>query len=112
MQSSDGTPSSPALPSPPSSAQALRIEPFGPLAVVRPYATLDDAVAEANRLPYGLDRANSQITATRSNAAATIFEVTLHMTGGGGGVPMLVANGAVTRGFSAETYESLFPSGR
>lgn len=32
--------------------------------------------------------------------------------GGGGGVPMLVANGAVTRGFSAETYESLFPRGR
>ncbi len=32
--------------------------------------------------------------------------------GGGGGVPLLVANGTVTRGFSAQTYESLFPRGR
>jgi succinate-semialdehyde dehydrogenase/glutarate-semialdehyde dehydrogenase len=29
-------------------------EPFGPLALVRPFATLDEAVAEANRLPFGL----------------------------------------------------------
>lgn len=29
-------------------------EPFGPLALLRPFATLDDAVAEANRLPAAL----------------------------------------------------------
>ncbi len=32
--------------------------------------------------------------------------------GGGGGVPMLVAHGKVTRGFSAETYALLFPRGK
>jgi succinate-semialdehyde dehydrogenase / glutarate-semialdehyde dehydrogenase len=29
-------------------------EPFGPLALVAPFATLQDALTEANRLPYGL----------------------------------------------------------
>ncbi|CDX56609.1 succinate-semialdehyde dehydrogenase I, NADP-dependent [Mesorhizobium plurifarium] len=29
-------------------------EPFGPVALVMPFATFDEAVAEANRLPYGL----------------------------------------------------------
>ena len=29
-------------------------EPFGPLAAVRGFDTLDEALAEANRLPYGL----------------------------------------------------------
>jgi succinate-semialdehyde dehydrogenase/glutarate-semialdehyde dehydrogenase len=38
----------------PLDARVFNEEPFGPLAVVRPYATLDDAIAEANRLPWGL----------------------------------------------------------
>ncbi|GBQ29789.1 NAD-dependent succinate-semialdehyde dehydrogenase [Gluconacetobacter sacchari] len=29
-------------------------EPFGPVALMNPFDTLDEAVAEANRLPYGL----------------------------------------------------------
>lgn len=29
-------------------------EPFGPVAVAAPFADLDDAIAKANRLPYGL----------------------------------------------------------
>ncbi len=29
-------------------------EPFGPLAAIRPFNTLDEAIAEANRLPFGL----------------------------------------------------------
>jgi succinate-semialdehyde dehydrogenase/glutarate-semialdehyde dehydrogenase len=29
-------------------------EPFGPIAVVLPFDTLDEAIEEANRLPYGL----------------------------------------------------------
>ncbi|MGY0194377.1 NAD-dependent succinate-semialdehyde dehydrogenase [Leptothrix sp. BB-4] len=38
----------------PLSARALNEEPFGPMALIRPFDTLDDAIAEANRLPYGL----------------------------------------------------------
>ncbi|RZS46667.1 NAD-dependent succinate-semialdehyde dehydrogenase [Sphaerotilus mobilis] len=35
-------------------ARALNEEPFGPMALIRPFDTLDEAIAEANRLPYGL----------------------------------------------------------
>lgn len=38
----------------PAHAKVLHEEPFGPLAVVCPFDTVDDALAEANRLPYGL----------------------------------------------------------
>ncbi len=35
-------------------AMAMNTEPFGPLAIINSFKTFDDAVAEANRLPYGL----------------------------------------------------------
>lgn len=38
----------------PLSARAMSEEPFGPVALLRPFASYDDAIAEANRLPYGL----------------------------------------------------------
>jgi succinate-semialdehyde dehydrogenase/glutarate-semialdehyde dehydrogenase len=33
---------------------AANIEPFGPIALISPFDQLDDAIAEANRLPFGL----------------------------------------------------------
>jgi succinate-semialdehyde dehydrogenase/glutarate-semialdehyde dehydrogenase len=38
----------------PKEARAMSEEPFGPLAMINPFGKLDEAVAEANRLPYGL----------------------------------------------------------
>lgn len=38
----------------PHDAIVMHEEPFGPIAVVLPFGTLDEAIAEANRLPYGL----------------------------------------------------------
>jgi len=38
----------------PADARVLREEPFGPLAVITKFKTLDDAIAQANSLPYGL----------------------------------------------------------
>ena len=38
----------------PLEAQAMNEEPFGPIALLRPFATIEDAVREANRLPFGL----------------------------------------------------------
>ena len=38
----------------PDSARAMREEPFGPLALVNPVRNLDEAIAKANSLPYGL----------------------------------------------------------
>lgn len=51
----------------PAAARILNEEPFGPVATMSPFATLDDALAEANRLPYGL----AAYAYTGSDAAAS-----------------------------------------
>lgn len=38
----------------PSSAQVFNAEPFGPIVAIQPFNLLDEAISEANRLPYGL----------------------------------------------------------
>ena len=38
----------------PLTAKVFNDEPFGPMAAVRGFSKLEDAIAEANRLPYGL----------------------------------------------------------
>ena len=38
----------------PTSARIFNEEPFGPVASVRGFTRLEDAIAESNRLPYGL----------------------------------------------------------
>jgi succinate-semialdehyde dehydrogenase/glutarate-semialdehyde dehydrogenase len=50
----------------PTHARIMNEEPFGPVAIVNPFDRLDDAITEANRLPYGL----AAYAFTRSNAAA------------------------------------------
>ena len=38
----------------PENAQIMQEEPFGPIAIINPVASLDDAIAQANSVPYGL----------------------------------------------------------
>jgi succinate-semialdehyde dehydrogenase/glutarate-semialdehyde dehydrogenase len=38
----------------PDDARAMREEPFGPMALINPVPSLDDAIEKANALPYGL----------------------------------------------------------
>jgi succinate-semialdehyde dehydrogenase / glutarate-semialdehyde dehydrogenase len=38
----------------PFDAEIMNEEPFGPVAMINPFTTEDDMIAEANRLPYGL----------------------------------------------------------
>jgi len=38
----------------PLTARVMNEEPFGPIALMRPFKTFDDAIEQANRLPYGL----------------------------------------------------------
>ncbi len=38
----------------PLDADAMNHEPFGPLALMRPFASEEEALEQANRLPYGL----------------------------------------------------------
>lgn len=50
----------------PTDARAMSEEPFGPLALLVPFSTYEQAVTEANRLPYGL----AAYAYTRSSATA------------------------------------------
>ncbi len=50
----------------PLDARVFNDEPFGPMAAVRSFQTLDEAIAEANRLPYGL--AGYAFTSSLKNA--------------------------------------------
>jgi succinate-semialdehyde dehydrogenase/glutarate-semialdehyde dehydrogenase len=52
----------------PENARVLHEEPFGPLALLLPFGQLDDAIAESNRLDYGL--AAYAFTRSTANAAA------------------------------------------
>ncbi|RYY27418.1 MAG: NAD-dependent succinate-semialdehyde dehydrogenase [Sphingomonadales bacterium] len=38
----------------PLTAKAMNDEPFGPVALLRPFGTLEDGIEQANRLPFGL----------------------------------------------------------
>ena len=49
-------------------------EPFGPLAMLMPFADLDEAITEANRLPYGLAAYAYTRSARTANAIATRVE--------------------------------------
>jgi succinate-semialdehyde dehydrogenase/glutarate-semialdehyde dehydrogenase len=51
----------------PADARVLHEEPFGPLALFSRFTSFDDAITEANRLPYGL----AAYAFTRSNTTAT-----------------------------------------
>jgi succinate-semialdehyde dehydrogenase/glutarate-semialdehyde dehydrogenase len=51
----------------PAEARVLHEEPFGPLALFMPFGGFEEAIAEANRLPYGL----AAYAYTRSAATAT-----------------------------------------
>ncbi|MCF6108432.1 NAD-dependent succinate-semialdehyde dehydrogenase [Mesorhizobium muleiense] len=50
----------------PEDARAMREEPFGPLALINPVRSLDDAIEKANALPFGL--AAYAFTHSASNA--------------------------------------------
>jgi len=47
-------------------ARAMNEEPFGPVALMRPFSKFEDAITEANRLPFGL----AAYAFTRSSALA------------------------------------------
>ncbi len=38
----------------PDTAHVMQEEPFGPLAIINPFSSLDEAIAKANSVPYGL----------------------------------------------------------
>jgi succinate-semialdehyde dehydrogenase/glutarate-semialdehyde dehydrogenase len=58
----------------PPDTRALHEEPFGPLALFLPFNTFEDAIAEANRLPYGLAAYAYTRSATTATALGAAIE--------------------------------------
>jgi len=58
----------------PNDAHAMNNEPFGPVAMINPFRTFDDAVQEANRLPFGLAAYAWTKSAKTANAIASQVE--------------------------------------
>ena len=58
----------------PKDARVMNEEPFGPLAVIAPFASFDEVVEEANRLPYGLAAYAYTRSARTATAIATSVE--------------------------------------
>jgi len=58
----------------PNDAHAMNNEPFGPVAMINPFKTFDDAVKEANRLPFGLAAYAWTKSAKTANAIAASVE--------------------------------------
>jgi acyl-CoA reductase-like NAD-dependent aldehyde dehydrogenase len=88
----------------PADAPALREEPFGPVACIQPFDTLDEAIALANRSDYGL--AGYLFT----DSAAAIHEVgqrlevgTLAVNGIGVSVPEAPFGGCKDSGYGSES---------
>ena len=58
----------------PMDARIMNEEPFGPVAVINPFTTFDEVVAEANRLPFGLAAYAYTQSAKTANAIAAAVE--------------------------------------
>jgi succinate-semialdehyde dehydrogenase / glutarate-semialdehyde dehydrogenase len=87
----------------PKEARAMNEEPFGPLALVNPFSDFEEAIEEANRLPYGL--ASYVYTRSVRNAtfAASAIETgMLSINHYGLGLPELPFGGVKDSGFGSE----------
>ncbi len=78
-------------------------EPFGPVAILSPFDTIDDAIAEANRLPYGL--AGYAFTSSIGNSQRLQNELEVGMLAINHtllGLPELPLGGVKDSGFGSE----------
>jgi succinate-semialdehyde dehydrogenase/glutarate-semialdehyde dehydrogenase len=87
----------------PLSAHAMNTEPFGPLALINPFDEIEDAVKEANRLPFGL-AAYAWTTSTKtSHLLSTEIETgMLTINHLGLGLPELPFGGVKDSGYGSE----------
>jgi succinate-semialdehyde dehydrogenase/glutarate-semialdehyde dehydrogenase len=58
----------------PGDARVMNEEPFGPIAIMLPFTTFDEAINEANRLPYGLAAYAYTRSLKTAAAVAAAFE--------------------------------------
>ena len=87
----------------PRDAAIMAEEPFGPVAIINPFDTLDEAVAEANRLPYGLaayaySRRTDIVNAVLARLEAGMVSVNHH----GLALPEMPFGGVKESGYGSE----------
>ena len=87
----------------PNDAKAMNEEPFGPLAIINPFRTFDDAVKEANRLPFGLAAYAWTRSAKTANAIAAAVETgMISINHVGLGIPETPFGGVKDSGYGSE----------
>jgi len=87
----------------PNDAKAMNEEPFGPLAVINPFKTFDDAVTEANRLPFGLAAyAWTKSAKTAQAIAANVETGMMSINHVGLGIPEVPFGGVKDSGYGSE----------
>lgn len=87
----------------PDDAEVMTTEPFGPVALLAPFSRYEDAVAEANRLPYGL--AAYAFSGRQSSIAALSRDIEagmLSINHQGLGIPELPFGGIKDSGYGSE----------
>jgi succinate-semialdehyde dehydrogenase/glutarate-semialdehyde dehydrogenase len=86
-----------------SEARVLHEEPFGPLALMIPFGTVDEAIAEANRLAYGLaSYAYTGSTATAARLGAGIEAGMVSINHHGIALPETPFGGVKDSGYGSE----------
>ena len=87
----------------PNDAKAMNDEPFGQLAVINPFKTFDDAVTEANRLPFGLAAyAWTKSAKTAQAIAANVETGMMSINHVGLGIPEVPFGGVKDSGYGSE----------
>jgi succinate-semialdehyde dehydrogenase / glutarate-semialdehyde dehydrogenase len=84
-------------------ARVMHEEPFGPLALMIPFGTVDEAIAEANRLAYGLaSYAYTSSTATAARLGSAIESGMVSINHHGIALPETPFGGVKDSGYGSE----------
>jgi len=87
----------------PKDARVMNEEPFGPLAIIAPFGTFDEAVAEANRLPFGLAAyAYTRSARTAQAIAASVESGMMSINHHGLALPETPFGGVKDSGYGSE----------
>lgn len=87
----------------PDAAEIMSVEPFGPIAPIRPFMDLDEAIAYANRLPYGLAAYGFTRSSTTANRLSRRLEAgIMSINHVGGSVVEAPSGGVKESGYGRE----------
>jgi len=87
----------------PMDSRIMNEEPFGPVAVIAPFHSFDDVVAEANRLPFGLAAyAYTRSAKTAQAVAAAVETGMISINHHGLALPEVPFGGVKDSGYGSE----------